>query len=307
MKKRVGVYKETGIAWAPDELVNCINKYSDKYEARIVTPNMDQMDLVDGNTPCLRTPEINESDFDIMHFHNKFKVVNIPSVMQYHSEAYLVQPGFQGPELVVAQYQATLYPHCKPVKNIIDIYDYEKYPIGSRNNAKVRVGFFPSDQLYASQGGTNRCSKGYPETLAVLDRLKAKFGSDVEFDIQAGHIPLRECLKRKAACHILFDEVVTNSYHRSGLEGLTLGSLTFCSMNKAVEDILKTAAGTDIVPFENVGIDKLEAKLSYYLYNPEYIVEAGKRNRMWMGYHWNPKDIVKEYEAIYDEVIADHG
>ena len=45
MKRKVGLYKLTNMAWAPDELVNCINKCSEKYEATLISPNEDTIPL----------------------------------------------------------------------------------------------------------------------------------------------------------------------------------------------------------------------------------------------------------------------
>jgi len=295
MKKKVGHYKNSNIAWSPDELAKCINKYSSLYTAVIVTNNLKY--ILQTHNSDLEIAD-NFSEIDIAHFHNKSVNVNIPKLIQYHSPYHnnVVDKNFIGLKTVIAQYHATLkeYKECKIVRNIIDFIDNDLYSL-DYTNENIKVGFSPSVLI----GGASPESKGYIQTKEVLERLKEKH-VNFDYDIII-NVSLDECIKRKSKCNIIIDEVVTKSYHRSGLEGLALGKMTICSLKENVIDVLKKASNSDVVPFENIWLNSLEEKLEEIINKGVvYIHEIGKKNRLWMEKHWNPKTIVNEFEEIYN-------
>ena len=136
------------------------------------------------------------------------------------------------------------------------------------------------------------------EILKKVSKLK-----NVECDIITNET-LNECIKRKAKCNIIIDECVTESYHRSGLEGLALGKMTICSFGNKVENIIKETCGCDKIPFENIWIDSLENNLLKIInLGSDFINNKGIENRLWMEKYWNPLDITNEYINYYKEKI----
>lgn len=305
-KRLVYNWKRTGISYAPDEIVRCINKYSDKYRAVLTIENYYPPDyLVDPNIPVITevtTEELNKAD--IVHFHNLSQATDTPSTIHYHSP-----PGTpmdldyrRGPRMVVDQYHMflPLYKGCEPVRIILDIYDesYNQKEISD----KIKIGFAPSTPRY-SRGNRSYESKAFIETEEILLNIKAKY--DVEIDIIHG-VPLSECLERKSKCNILIAECIGDSYHRSGLENLALGKHTICSLGDNVigQIINKTGCKKEEIPFANIWLEQLEAYLSDIIENKgvNWVLQDGKISRKWMETYWTPQQILKDYEFIYDRL-----
>jgi len=278
-------YKQTPLAYAPDELSKCINKYS----------NIHSQVAGWGHTkPSL-------SHYDVLHFHNKFdKTLGVKykrSVIQYHSEPFMVHLGAPvNKKLVISQYHCTLK-EFKPFRVVRNVIDFVDSPIFKYNEVSDRiiVGFSPS----RTNSFGRWHNKGYSETINVLKKLKRKYPKKIDFDVITG-VPLDQCMKRKAKCNVIIDEVVTDSFHRSGLEGLALGKLTICSLSKSVENVLIKHSGADMNPFNNVYIHKLESELEKLIeMGPALVNEIGVNNREWMEKYWHPKTIVNDFIKIY--------
>lgn len=295
----------SNMAWAPDVIVKCINKYSERYEAVLVSPQEKKYknsakSLKNEFIPIQTDDVLN--NFDLIHFHNKFKKTDVPSLIQYHSEPYLVDLSFEGTKLIISQFQATLSPYrnFKKVKNIIDFIDEDYYE--NYETSKIKIGYSPSSGLNYQKGNRDWTSKGYPETVEILNNI-TKSNSNVDIDVITD-INIKECIERKSKCNIIIDECVTGSYHRSGLEGLALGKLTICSLNDQVTNIIKEVTGSEKIPFENIFIENLQNKLQEFIdLGLEYVINQGRENRKWMEEYWNPKDIITEFENIYDNLL----
>jgi len=135
----------------------------------------------------------------------------------------------------------------------------------------------------------------------VLDSIKKIFGDLVEIDIII-NTSLDECLYRKSLCNIFIDEVKTDSYHRSGLEGLGMGIATICSVSSDVEKIFLKSANADTNPFINVYHQELKNKLIEIINSGlDNLLEIGYNNRIWMERHWHPSTIANEYIKIYEQ------
>ena len=282
--RKIAHYKKTNIAQAPDELSNCINKYSTKYTSR-----------VHGYGHSRSLPR----DSAIYHLHNlDINTFGRPKVLQYHSEPHMVslKPVGVSKKLVISQYHATLpeFSNCDIVRNVID-FNTTEYEI-KRIDKKVRIGYSPSRTTKMGQWH----DKGYGQTVNILNKIRSKYPTQVEIDIITG-VALPECIRRKSLCNILIDECVTASYHRSGLEGLALGKVTICSFSQKVEQVFLKSSDSHINPFMNVWIDSLEEKLDELIkLGPEWLCVEGAQNRTWMEAYWNPEDIVADYVKIYD-------
>lgn len=270
-------YKEKTIANAPDELARCINRY---------TPHTSFV-----------SKEINLSNIDILHFHNQYKKVNFPtSLIQFHSEPTKAKLDFPGQKIVISQYHATLSEYSKyyRVRNIID---FETSLYQPRKTKKINICYSPSTK---SNTGWN--NKGYTETVEILQLLKEKYKDIIDVHILIS-LPYEEVLQIKSNSSIIIDECVTKSYHKNALEGLAMGKVTICSIGEDVQEIVKQEAG-DYLPVENIWIDKLEEYLENTIQNSssEELYEKGLKNREWMEQYWHPKDVLKKYLQIYEEI-----
>lgn len=272
-------FKLSPLAYAPDELCACINKYSDNKS------------VVDN--------KIN-NNADIIHFHNKFISTKKKQLIQYHSEPEKVMLNYKYKKLVIGQYHATLpeYEDCKVVKNIIDL-DKDIYKSYKEINKGIKVGFSPS----VTKRMNKFYDKGYEDTLLILKRLKNKYNKVFDYDIITD-VSLTECLERKSKCNIIIDECVTNSYHRSGLEGLALGKLTICSLDTKVINIFKNITKQNYIPFEIINLSNLECYLENIIINEKimYVLDKGFLNYRWFKEYWNPVDIINEFIDIYKDI-----
>jgi hypothetical protein len=276
-------YKKTPMALAPEEIARATNQYTD-------------------HTAIINAPAA-QSIPNLYHFHNKPKpglTTNIPSVMHYHSEpGGRVDLTFKGVKICPAQYHCLLpqYADCRPVRNIIPIWDENYEPIYPFLE-KIVVGYSPSHTNTRIKGPFD---KGFEFTTRVLKKLKIQYPGKFDFDVISG-VPILECIQRKNRCNVVIDEVVTDSYHKCTLEGLALGKATICSMSQGVEDVLKRYAPS--IPILNVWAKDLEEYLLLLIEEgPEHVEKIGVSSRQWMETYWRPEEIIKDYIAIYEEVL----
>lgn len=280
-------YKATPIAWAPEAICDVINKYTEHY-AYMVGYSYPKAKII---------PNTN-----VVHQHNVDVFSHPNKVIQYHSEPFRADLNTKTKKLVIAQYHATLpeYKDCTLVRNPIDIYDEKYFPLYVQD--KIRIGYSPS----TINPQTKWADKGYKETIPILDEIQAIYRGIVEVDIITG-ASLSECLERKSKVNIFIDEVVTSSYHRSGLESLAMGIVTICSLGKSVENILLKASGANEVPFVNTTSIQLKSCLIELIEGGiGNLLNRGYKSRMWMEKNWHPKIIADEYIRTYSSQSNNH-
>jgi hypothetical protein len=220
-------------------------------------------------------------------------------LVQYHSEPFRVNLSTNIPKLVIAQYHATLpeYKRCKIVRNPIDIYDKSFFP--KYISDKIRIGYSPSTLKPSSKWA----NKGYEETMLVLSELKKQYGELIDVDVIVG-VGLLECLERKSKTNIFIDEVVTPSYHRSGLESLAMGIATVCSVGIEVERIMLKASGSTLNPFINSNVQHLYSTLVNLIESGiDMVLNKGYESRVWMEKHWHPSVVASEYINQYKNLF----
>jgi hypothetical protein len=275
-------FKNTPIANAPEAVSEVINKYTE-HKSYVLGYSYSGVGL--------------KADTDIVHQHNlnNFNFKN--KVIQYHSEPFRVDLNVNIRKMVIAQYHATLpeYKNCLIVRNPIDLYNPVFFP--KYNNKKIRIGYSPSTLVPQSIWA----DKGYHETIPILNEIKEIFKDKIEIDLIT-NVPLPECLRRKSMCNIFIDEVKTDSYHRSGLEGLGMGIATICSVSADVEKVFLKSAQADKNPFINVYHQNLKNKLIELINSGlDNLMEIGYNNRLWMEKYWHPSTIANEYIKIYEQ------
>ena len=288
MKIKVGHYKETNIAWAPEATSCVLNKYTDTVESYVFGPQLP-----------IKHPQ---PDTHLVHSHNRFYPKFTKQILQYHSPPEVVDIKVPGTckTYVIAQYHATLpvYRSCVVVRNPIDIWASE-YTSPKPLPPPVRIGYSPSTYWVTS----GWADKGYAETKPILERIASLFKDKIQIDIIT-NVPLSEALHRKAKCHIFIDEVKTSSYHRSGLEAVGMGIPTICSLSESVISVIKTSANAPCTPFLNTSREELEEKLINLIeMGFEELTKLGLTCRAWMEDYWGPQAIASEYVDIYEEAL----
>ena len=331
---KIAHYKKTPIALAPDELSNCINKYTE--HESFVNENFNECDIIQYHNRYIKYldlvkmkinrkillekpsfilyhsfPEITDNYNEVFLINSLaviirkiFKKKSSTILLNNHNHKYLKylysSKKQKINQMVIGQYQATLeeYKNYKIVRNIID-FNKNIYSLKHKMNSEIKIGYSPS--ITNKKGRSIWETKGYNRTIKVIKNLsKIK---KIKYDIIT-NVSLEECLIRKSQCNIIIDECVTASYHRSALEGLALGKMTICSIGKKVENNIKNITKCSNIPFENIWIDSLEKELEKIInLGSDYINLKGDNNRKWMQKYWNPIDIVNEHINYYNDKL----
>ncbi|MFC1453459.1 glycosyltransferase family 1 protein [Verrucomicrobiota bacterium] len=202
------------------------------------------------------------------------------------------------PQLVIAQFHERFYPRARVVPNIVPIRD-SRYRPTERADRPVRVFYAPT--FPASAWASRWETKGSPETRALLRRIVRR-ASNAEADVAVG-IPHDECLRRRRNSHISIDEMVTGSYHMSGLESLAQGIPTFAFLDTRCLAVLAEITGATELPWMNFRLEEAEEPLRRMIDDPELRRETGARSREWMETYWDDRQMVGHYVKAYRDVL----
>ena len=204
-----------------------------------------------------------------------------PTIGWYHSQLTasainrnLEKDGW--PWCVVGQYQTRLYENAVPVPNLYPL----KHPFfqPQKKCDNITIAYSPSNT-----DGTGWDDKGYQKTVDILNRIPC------QVDIIRG-VPIEECLSRKAKAHMVIDECVTGSYHRSSLDGLAFNCCVVNNCDDLCLENIKRMTGATYVPFVSVGIEILEQYLQTWLQRYE---SDNTLERSWFEEYWNPTNLIE--------------
>lgn len=205
------------------------------------------------------------------------------------------------PKLVVAQQQERFFASARLVPNIV----FPQVPLGSTGDAlpgTIRIGYAPS--IFNSARSSRWDTKGYRETIRALKRFSRSAlarGTRVEIDV-IEQVPHRECLARKARCHIVIDDLVTGSYHLNTLESLAQGSACITFMDRRTLQVVSDLTGRNDFPAINVGLEDVHEVLLDLAMKPEVILDIGQGSRDWMARHWAPVAMARHFLEAYATV-----
>jgi len=219
----------------------------------------------------------------------------VASVGVFHSQPSNVFRPFMNtgwPWGVIGQYQTRLYPGCVPLPNLVPL-QHPWYQPGEKPADRVVIAFSPSNRRMIGWD-----SKGVAETLGILKHI------DAQVDL-IEHVPLAECLKRKSRAHIVIDECVTGSYHRSSLEGLALGCVVVNNADWQCVDNIRRMTGGCGSPFRTADLSSLPSLLKCLVdLGPKTLAAAGARNRTWMEGAWDSKELIeRNYKPLMDLAV----
>jgi len=221
-----------------------------------------------------------------------------PTVFVYHSQPYHVwrdgeKDGW--PWAVVGQYQTRLYENCWMVPNLIPL-NHPWYQAGEKPTDRVMVAYSPSNRTL-----TGWDDKGYLQTMAAFHGLQA------EVDLIMG-VSLEQCLARKATAHIVIDECVTGSYHRSSLEGLALGCVVVNNCDALCANNIRQMTGGAEHPFVTCDAGNLRNTLDRLIAKgPKQLIQAGLANRKWVDAVWNAKDLIERNWVPLIHAAVEHA
>lgn len=246
---------------------------------------------------------------DVIHYHSSHArnplfttlpwtrdlVRDKPSVIQFHSSP---QPEFDDDrsnprlvKLVVAQYQARLYPECLPAPNAVPIDDPLHRALDVHNDPPI-VGFTPSNRDACFGWG----NKGCAETLPVLESgFHHRFVFDVCWE---------EAMSARQTCDIAIDEIVTGSYHMCSLESLSQGLATIAGLDAQTVDALEAVTGTRDHPWIVATPETLRRELTKLVEDDGYCRAKRREARRYMERYWNAEVIARNYERIYRRALG---
>lgn len=192
-------------------------------------------------------------------------------------------------KLVIAQYQARLFPECEVVPNVVPINDPDHKPVDT-NKGIPRICYSPSNSKLK---GWNNKGKD-----VVLEAVK-KMQSPHEFII-IEETPFLECLRIKQQCDICIDEVMTGSYHMSSLEALSQGLAVINGIDAECEEALDkwTNAGKEH-PMVKASPENLTNALDELCSNEVKLLNQRKYSRKFMEKYWSTNKIIKKFTEVY--------
>jgi GT2 family glycosyltransferase len=302
---RIVSYATTPVVGVPAILARCINARS-VHSARCVWRGGEYQngaahegDLDWVGMPDRAAAEIAAADLVVLH-NGKLDprhrdvvdgkaILTLAHNYMANVDASFVRRGFPG--LIIGQYAATLpeFEGWPVAPNPVPLWESAFGP--EPKNAELTICYTPADKhdVYPAGHPLYWHGKGYTATMAILERLAARYPIRLDV-IRDRHLPHGEVLAMKRRAHIVIDECVTGSYHRSSLEGLASGCVVINAVGllpEIAEMLRLCAGGNAAMPFNFADLDSLEACLTALIrLGPDALAALGLANRAWMDRHW---------------------
>jgi hypothetical protein len=313
----------TPLAGAPIRLVQALRSHTN-YEVWLV--DLERWgrydhDVVHTENPD-RTLELVKAA-DIIHLHNylgyqsrEFHPVDFDAlgkegkafIRQFHSHPELVAQAMQMdvsdllsspiPSLVIAQFQERFYPNARVVPNIIP-QDSITYSPG-HEAISTDIFFSPTSTVSAWDDRWN--TKGTPETLELMKHVARKTGCITKCMTNS---TFQEAIAEKRRARVVIDDLITGSYHLSGLEGLSLGKPVFSFLDSRTQRVLREIAMTELCPFINLRLEDSFDVLLHLIEHPEETAAIGEASRKWIECYWSDHILVQHFVDVYENLLVD--
>lgn len=302
----------TPLAGAPITLVKLLRRYT-KFNVRLVNLKDSgnfEYDLIWSRQKNEVLREVQKAD--IIHLHNyldldssQFRPIDFRSLMkkgkriikQFHSSPDVVSRRMMKaqdnivvpeiPSLVIAQFQERYYPKSRVVPNPVDLAEV----IDDQTNGIV---YSPTNASSAYFDRWN--TKAKPEILDMIRRT----GFKATVLTNQKHSKVIEAKQR---AQIVVDELVTGSYHLSGLEGLMVGKPTLSYLDDRTRFVLSEVSGSNQCPFINVHFREAFVLIQRLMSDTELAKDIGYAGREWIETYWHPKDIIQRYIEVYNDLM----
>jgi GT2 family glycosyltransferase len=316
---RLVSYATTPVVGVPAILARCINARTGHY-CRCLWSGGDYGNgaVYDGDinwnqSPAPALAELTAADAVVVHngkvdakhsrlLEGKAVITMAHNYMENVRQGF-VQRGFPG--VVVGQYQATLpdFSSWSIVPNPIPLWE-EAFQPGSKDDV-VTICYTPMNKYERFPQGHSHYwhAKGYQTTMRILKSLEARYPVRL-LVVGDRQVPHAEALAMGRQAHIVIDECVTGSYHRTSLEGLAAGCVVVNGVGllQGVMDAVRSCVGQQAdSPFTHASLDTLEEVLAGLIERgPEELAAQGASNRRWMERYW---DFASQWERIWQPVV----
>lgn len=322
---RIVHFAVTPLAGAPLRIVQAINAHTE-HEARLIdlarygTEDFGQ-DVVFGETPELAMELADKAD--IIHFHNYLDLDNTQFspidfrhlqrkgtlfIRHFHSHPDLVasRMGIDAatllaqdiPSLVIAQFQERFYPDARVVPNFIPEKDTLYLPADTPPAHDV---FFSPTNLRGAwdcRWNTKAAPQAHDAIMTACKRVNASW-------VLVHKTPLHQALATKRASRIVVDDMVTGSYHLTGLEALSQGKPVLTYLDGRTCALLQHFSGTTHMPFINTKLEDALPVLHHLLSSPEDSEALGLEGRQFMLDHWRAEAMVQFLDEAYRMLAHD--
>ncbi len=313
----------TPVAGSPQNIVAALNAHTN-VEARLVVLNSraygprvfaGDLDWSQDREACLRVI----AEADVIHMHQFFDPAGAfdaevgalcagkVRVRQYHSVpshfvgddpakvAWLL--GDPTPQLVIGQFHERYFPRARIVPNLLPINSEPLSP--DRDDGRLpRIAWSPSVRVGAWEA--RWATKGFGETRALLERLAEEGLCTVDTIIEVAH---HECLARKRRASVVVDDLVTGSYHLSGLEGLAQGKPVLGWLDERTSLVLREMTGASDLPWINTRLEDAFDVLRALLVDPVLMEALGKASRNWMEAWYDDRRLIGHYVKVYHDLL----
>ena len=202
------------------------------------------------------------------------------------------------PSIVIAQFHERYYPRAMVVPNAVPSQQPEYACIEAPVEHDICYSPSGLSQAWRSRWDT----KGGPETIEMLREVQRLSGARCA--ILSGR-PLHEVLRTKRASRMIIDDLVTGSYHASGLEGLCLGKAVLCHLDERTVKVLREVSGASDIPFINVRLEDAMDVLVGLMREEGLVRSIGRMGREWVDAYWSESVIAQRYCRIYEDLLAD--
>ncbi|MEW4570298.1 glycosyltransferase family 1 protein [Tautonia sp. JC769] len=323
MALRIVHFSTTRLAGGPWRLVKATREHS-PHDVRLVDQTrwgVYPHDVVHDEQPELALELAEQAD--IIHFHNyldyqseAFRPIDFEAlrrkgkafVRQFRSDAPLIARRMgipieqliwsPIPSIVIAQYPERFFPQARVVPNVVPINDHDYLPA----DEPVQHDLLFTPTRRSSAWATRWATKGFPETVEMMQRVARRSGCSMR--VINGR-PLSEVLAAKNRCRLVLDDMITGSYHVSGIEALSKAKPVLCFLDPRIETVLRQISGAFQSPFINARLEEAEAILVELLRHPEALRELGQEGRTWVERYWSPASTIAHYLEVYESLLRD--
>lgn len=318
---RIVHFAVTPLAGAPLRIVQALNAHT-QHSVRLIdlcrygTEDFGQ-DVVFSEQPELAIELARNAD--IIHFHNyldldspQFAPINFRELHKkgtrilrhFHSHPELVasRMGIDAatllaqdiPSLVIAQFQERYYPNSRIVPNFVP----ENDPLYMPSSEPARYGIFYSPTNLRNAWDCRWNTKAAPQALSAIMGACKQTTPAAQWAL-VHKTPLRDTLAKKQASRIVVDDLITGSYHMTGLEALSQGKPVLTYLDDRTRTILQHFSGTTSVPFINIRLEDALPVLTHLLDSPADVAALGAEGRHFMCTHWQSGRMVQFIDEAY--------
>lgn len=329
MSLKIVHFSKTPLAGAPIRLVQALRQHTD-HKVNLI--DLERWSIFEHDVIYSENPEYALSlaeNADIIHLHDCldeeskiFELIDFKKLRQqgkmllrqFHSprlaiarklgitESELLASSI--PSIVIAQYPERYFPHSRVVPNIIP-HNSDLY-LPQISNSTPAICYSPTKPFSAWDGcqdyAKRWATKGTPETVKIIEQVANETNCQVK--LLTGKTQA-EVMKAKQQATIVADELVTGSYHLSGLEGLSVGKPVVAYLDPRTIYILKEISGSNTCPFVNVRLENVRKILVHLLHNLDEVQHLGIASRQWIEKYWSDKLLVEHFTDVYEQLILD--